>query len=135
MSDASELFGVLAAAHRRRILFLLCEREAVNLPEGLLTRAASADDGNAGRRQSVSASGGETRPGGGALSSATAREEEEEELELALVHKHLPKLEDRGLVEWDPDEESVSRGPDFEEAEPALRTLAENAGAFPEDLY
>ena len=132
MSDASELFGVLAAAHRRRILFLLCEREAVNLPEGLLTRAASADDGNAGGRQSVSASGGETRPGDGSLSSATVREED---LELALVHKHLPKLENRGLVEWDPHEGSVSRGPDFEEAEPALRTLAENADAFPGDLY
>jgi DNA-binding transcriptional ArsR family regulator len=132
MSDASELFGVLAAAHRRRILFLLCEREAVNLPEGLLTRGASADDGNAGGRRSVSASGGETRPGDGSPSSATAREED---LELALVHKHLPKLENRGLVEWDPDERSVSRGPGFEEAEPALRTLAENADAFPGDLY
>jgi DNA-binding transcriptional ArsR family regulator len=131
MSDASELFGVLAATHRRRILFLLCEREVVNLPEGLLTRAAAADDGRTGGLP-ASASGGETRPGDGSLPSATRREEG---LELALVHNHLPKLEDRGLVEWDPHERSVSRGPDFEEAEPALRTLAENADAFPGDLY
>lgn len=130
MSGASDLFELLAAARRRRLLFLLCERERVDLPEGLLTRPASTAGGVAGGRSSRSS--GETRAGEVPGSGVTPRDADE--VELDLHHRHLPKLEDRGLVECGPDERTVSRGPAFEEVEPALRALAENADAFPQDL-
>lgn len=54
---------------------------------------------------------------------------------MELSHVHLPKLEDSGLIEWDSEAGTVSRGPAFEEVEPVLRLLAANADRLPGDLF
>lgn len=115
MSKVSSLFELLAADTRRRILYVLCERETLRVPEGLRTRSAtqprrSGDD--------------QTRP------VATPRE-----FEVELYHTHLPKLEAERVIEWDRGSQTVSRGPAFEEIEPALRMLAANATTLPGQLF
>lgn len=44
---------------------------------------------------------------------------------VATRHVHLPKLEEAGLVEWDPDDTVVFRGPNFEEAVQLLSAIEE----------
>jgi len=44
-------------------------------------------------------------------------------LRLELRHNHFPKLDDCGLVDWDPEAETLSRGPRFEEIEPFLEVI------------
>jgi hypothetical protein len=46
-------------------------------------------------------------------------------LELELRHNHLPKLDEYGLVDWDPETETLARGPRFEEVEPFLDVVDE----------
>jgi len=129
MSDVSDLFALLAATHRRRLLLVLCDRESVSLPEGVMTEAAA--DGDEGDR-SASTSGTELLPWEGSAGRGTTANPDR--LEVVLRHNHLPKLEAHGLVEWNPDAGTVSRGPAFDEVEPALEVLAEGAHAFPGDL-
>jgi hypothetical protein len=115
MSDASTLFELLSARHRRRILLLLCNRDEIRIPEDLVSRGAtlSAQGSTVGESTAVSRGS---------------------ELETRLRHLDLPKLESCGLVEWDPDEQLVSRGPEFEAVEPALTLIAEYSHRFPLDL-
>lgn len=129
MSDVSDLFALLAAAHRRRLLLVLCERESVSLPEAVMTQAAAAGD-EGGR--SASTSGTEPPPGEGSAGRDTTADPDR--LKIELRHRDLPKLEARRLVEWNPDAGTVSRGPAFDEVEPALEVLAEGTHAFPGDL-
>lgn len=49
--------------------------------------------------------------------------------EIELHHAHLPKLEQAGYIEWDPDSATLSRGPEFSDIEPLLRLLNEYTGA------
>jgi hypothetical protein len=58
----------------------------------------------------------------------------DEELLVELRHVHLPKLESAGMIDWDQDDGSVSRGPAFEQYEPALRALVDAADTFPDSL-
>lgn len=65
---------------------------------------------------------------------AILRSEEEGEpdiLELELRHNHLPKLDDYGLVDWDPETETLARGPRFGEVEPFLDIVDENRDDIP----
>lgn len=43
--------------------------------------------------------------------------------EIDLYHNHLPKLDDMGFIEWDPEGDTVDRGPPFEEVRPLLEAL------------
>jgi hypothetical protein len=47
-------------------------------------------------------------------------DDEPDILRIELRHNHLPKLDDAGLVDWDPEAETLERGPRFEEIEPFL---------------
>ena len=119
MSDASTLFDLLAAAPRRRILFLLLEQETVRIPTDVRTRSTAQ-----GRQ--FTQSKGETEQ-----AAAVPIQEDPSALEVALAHKHLPKLTANGVVEWDRQENLVTRGPTFDEIEPALETLASHSEKFP----
>lgn len=49
--------------------------------------------------------------------------EDEDDLYRSLYHTHLPKLVELELVDWDVDQQSVRRGPQFEEVRPLLQFL------------
>lgn len=46
-----------------------------------------------------------------------------ESLQIELYHKHLPKLEEAGYIEWNRLTWEVGRGPQFEEAEPVIELV------------
>ena len=119
MSDTSRLFELLAADHRRRVLLLLCESDAVDVPEDLRTRAVRTHD---------------RRPTQQVPERPRQRTTDADRLEIELIHTHLPKLEDAGLVEWDRDAGTVRRGVAFDSVEPALRVLVANSEKFPDAL-
>lgn len=54
--------------------------------------------------------------------------------ENTLYHVHLPKLEEFGYVEKDRTEETVQRGPQWEEIEPLLELLSSHLSELPESL-
>lgn len=54
--------------------------------------------------------------------------------EIELVHVHLPRLEDAGYVDWDREDGTVTRGPQFAEIEPLLEVLVENRETLPATL-
>jgi hypothetical protein len=120
MLDISILFELLAADCRRQVLFLLCGTDSLQIPEGLSTR------GEAQASQSPDPLSDRT------LSSG---DQPLRQREMELYHTHLPKLATEGVVEWDREVETVSRGPAFEEIEPALQLLAANPNALPGDLF
>lgn len=53
-------------------------------------------------------------------------------LYLELIHNHLPKLDDYDLVDWNPETETLRRGPRFEEIEPFLDVM-EDRDRIPRD--
>jgi len=55
------------------------------------------------------------------------------EAEMALVHNHLPRLDDAGYIEWDRDSGEISKGPRFEEIEPLLELIETHAEDLPAD--
>lgn len=57
--------------------------------------------------------------------------EEHDQFELTLYHNHLPHLDEAGLVDWDPESDTIARGPRFEEILPALRLLDEHEDQLP----
>lgn len=118
MNDTGTLFDLLAAAPRRQLLIALCDVESVAIPEGLRVRGATAS----AQPQADTATDG---PPAADVSSD----------ELALYHSHLPKLADCGLIEWDPETQTASRGPEFGTVEPLLYLLAENAHVLPNDFF
>lgn len=117
MPDVSTVFELLTSDLRRQLLLLLCESEPIQVPDGLVTRRSARPDRTAAQSDPSPGDGGSR------------------DIDIALRHNHLPKLEDAGLIEWDPDAGTVSRGPQFEEVEPLLRLLAANADALPGDLF
>ncbi|MFC5368337.1 DUF7344 domain-containing protein [Salinirubrum litoreum] len=115
MTDTSTLFELLASRQRRRLLFLLCDAESVEVPDGLQSRSAAAmTNGD---------------------SSKSPNHTVPSDLAVELHHTHLPKLAAADLIEWDQSAEAVRRGPEFGEVEPALDTLRQNAPAFPSDVF
>lgn len=53
--------------------------------------------------------------------------------DVALVHHHLPKLADRGLIHWDRDAHAVRPGPAFDELRPLLELLRVHEDAIRSD--
>ncbi|MEF8936798.1 DUF7344 domain-containing protein [Halovenus amylolytica] len=56
-----------------------------------------------------------------------------DETKAALVHNHLPKLEEAGYIEWDRESGTIERGPEFDEIEPLLELIEEHSDELPYD--
>ena len=56
-----------------------------------------------------------------------------DETKAALVHNHLPKLEEAGYIEWDRESGTIEKGPEFDEIEPLLELIEEHSEELPQD--
>lgn len=56
-----------------------------------------------------------------------------EDLAIEMNHRHLPKLDVLGFVEWDRVTGTVYRGPRFDELEPHLDVIADDESELPVD--
>ncbi len=61
------------------------------------------------------------------VGSADAEMEELEHLELELFHSHLPKLAEKGYIEWNPETQTIRRGPNFDDIAPLLKLMDDHA--------
>jgi hypothetical protein len=119
MVDVSGLFDLLQADARRQLLVTLCDVDSIDVSEGIRTRSAASS------RPTATAPREPVGPGDG---TPTAEK-------LRLYHTHLPKLESHGVVEWDRENDIVTRGPAFDDVAPSVRLLATNAGALPGSFF
>lgn len=56
-----------------------------------------------------------------------------DEAKAALVHNHLPKLEEAGYIKWDRESGTIEKGPEFDEIEPLLELIEEHSDELPHD--
>jgi len=63
----------------------------------------------------------------------TEFDDEPDVLRLSLCHNHFPKLDDHGFVDWDPEAETLTRGPRFGEIEPFLALMSEHENTIPQN--
>ncbi|AZH26195.1 DUF7344 domain-containing protein [Haloplanus aerogenes] len=61
-----------------------------------------------------------------------APDAEEERHRIGMIHTHLPKLDDMGVIQWDRETEELSKGPRWDDLEPLLRWMDENRDELPE---
>lgn len=52
---------------------------------------------------------------------------------IAQYHVHLPKLDDRDFVDWEPGSNTIEAGNRFEEIAPTLELLRDNREELPVD--
>ena len=57
---------------------------------------------------------------------------EEERRRIGMLHIHLPKLDDMGIIRWDRESKELSKGPQWGDLEPLLRWMDENRDELPE---
>lgn len=67
------------------------------------------------------------------LDELTYSENEADRLRTALVHKHLPKLDEMGYIEWDTENGTFSKGPRWDEIAPLLELIHEHRDELPDD--
>ncbi len=117
MINNSALFDLLTDDARRRVLLTMCDAEEIRVPDEVREPGTGA--------AAVAHSEGAPTAGRGPPDSEAVR----------LHHVHLPKLADAGLVDWDPETGTVTPGPAFGAAEPALRLLATNGHLLPDGRF
>ena len=54
-----------------------------------------------------------------------------ERFETELYHRHLPKLDDAGYIDWDREANAVRRGANYEEIAPLVRLLQNHGAELP----
>ena len=62
-------------------------------------------------------------PAGPAVFDGGVSPNDRQMLGAAMHHVHLPKLEERGFVQWDRDENRLTKGSAFEDIKPLLEVL------------
>lgn len=62
-----------------------------------------------------------------------ADDDELERLKLELFHSHLPKLAEKGYIEWNRDTETIRRGPNFDDIAPLLKLMDDHQDELPDD--
>lgn len=63
----------------------------------------------------------------------TIRDENLDQLQIQIVHTHLPKLENSGVIVWDRSSNNVSKGPQFDELLPLLQLMYDHADDLPDE--
>jgi len=58
--------------------------------------------------------------------------EQGDALELALVHSHLPKLEEMGYISWDRKANEINKGPNWDEIAPLLTLIHNHRDELPD---
>lgn len=58
--------------------------------------------------------------------------EDNKTLETELVHNHLPKLEEMGIIEWDREAGEISVGPNWGEIAPVLELIDDHKDELPD---
>ena len=66
------------------------------------------------------------------LSVVAEREDDVQVLQSEMVHRHLPKLEELGFITWDRDENTISRGPRWDDIAPILRLIESHRDELPQ---
>lgn len=117
MIDTSTTFGLLADDTRRRLLVQLVNNESVDIADESLLEGAPQNASSPTNQQEFAKTG----------SSHTRT--------VSLHHNHLPKLRSHGMIEWNRETQTLSRGEAFEEIEPLLRLLDTNSRALPTGLF
>lgn len=65
---------------------------------------------------------------------ALVEDEEDRELRhVALYHNHLPKLEEAGFIDWDHEDDTITRGPNFEEIQPLISLMQAHQDELPDE--
>jgi hypothetical protein len=62
-------------------------------------------------------------------------EGEDEFSQLNIFMGHLPQLDEMGIIDWNQDEDEITKGPDWKEFEPLLRLIAENKDELPKAWF
>lgn len=52
--------------------------------------------------------------------------------EMEMYHKHLPKLERAGYIDWDKNSQKIHKGPRFEEIRPLLELIENHKDELPD---
>jgi len=55
--------------------------------------------------------------------------------EIALVHCHLPKLEEMGYITWNRDTGTVGTGPEWEAIAPLVELLSQHRDELPDEWF
>lgn len=58
-------------------------------------------------------------------------DERREDVLARLHHTHLPKLNDPGFIEWNPQSKTITRGPRFDEIAPLVELLIAHRDELP----
>ena len=58
--------------------------------------------------------------------------DEPEVLQTELVHVHLPKLADRGYISWNREDNTISKGPNWDEIAPLLELIDAHRDELPD---
>ena len=66
---------------------------------------------------------------------ATHGTRENDELEVLLLHSHLPKLDALDYILWDMENGTITKGANWGEIEPVVRLLSENRERTPPDTF
>lgn len=61
-----------------------------------------------------------------------AEDMEPEVLEIELVHKHLPKLEEMEFIAWNRETNEISKGPRWSEVEPLVTLIDDHQDDLPD---
>lgn len=53
-------------------------------------------------------------------------------LEISIIHNHLPTLSEMGFIEWDRETNEISKGPKWDEIAPVLTLIHEHRDELPD---
>jgi hypothetical protein len=101
-NNRDELFTCLASARRRALVDALTSKQASISIQELARQVAAREKG---------------------ISVDDLSNEAVQEVYFSLHHVHLPKLASAGVIEYDPEQNEVGRGPTFEPAAEILDTV------------